>query len=178
MDSEKPVFLSSKGLNDIVRGDLRNEYVMYTGRGAESDNNPLPMLTYRKPAKYFLKFDESGLIIAAATLYPYAKGTDERYPDADFMYLSQVGVRREHRGKGYAKRLLGSVFMLAARTDSVLVMSSFEPDGRKYLAPVLPVLHKDYPTVKVVYDGMKTSVTGEKDYKLVLDWSKPPVQPL
>jgi len=176
MSEGKTVFVDSEGLLKIARSDLRNQYMMYSGRGGESDANPLPMLIHRKHGKYFLKTDETGLVVAAVSFYPYAKGSDPRYPDGDFIYLSQVGVHKDHRRNGYAKSLLNSVFALAAKTDSVLLLSSFEPDGRSYLAPVLPDIHHKHPGVKVLHDGMAEPVTGERRYKLVCDWGTLPVQ--
>ena len=172
----KKIYTDSRGLREIAESDQRNQYMMYSGRGGESADNPLSMLFHREHGKYFLKVDGSGLVVAALTFYPYAKGTDERYPEGDFMYLSQVGVHGDHRKKGYAKDLLGSVFALATRTESVLMLSSFEPDGRSYLAPILPDIHGQYPQAKVIYDGMDSPVTGERKYKLVADWGTLPVQ--
>lgn len=178
MADSKNVYVDSKGLLSIVQGDLRNEYILYSGRGGESAENPLPMLTYREHGKYFLKVSDDGLVVAAASFYPYAKGADKRYPHDDSMYLSQVSVHKDHRKNGYAKDLLNSVFALASKTNSVLRLSDFKPDGRKYLAPILPNIHHRYPDAKVLYDGELEPVTGKDRYKLVLEIGKPQIQPL
>lgn len=178
MTELKNIYVDSAGLLALIKGDRRNEYPLRWGRGGESDENPLPMLNYNWAGKYFLKIDDDGLIVAAATMYPYAKGVDDRYLDADSIYLSQVGVHKDHRHRGYAKNLLNSVFSLAAKTDSVLRISGFMPDGRKYLAPLLPVMHTKYPQAKVLYDGETVPVTGEMKYKLQLEWGEPQILPL
>jgi hypothetical protein len=90
----KELFSDATGLELVARSDPRNAYIMRSGRGPESSDNPLPMLIYRPHGKYFLKVAEDGLVIAAASVYPYEKGKDSRCPDDNSLYLSQIGVHR------------------------------------------------------------------------------------
>ena len=160
MPDLKNIYVDSSGLRALITGDPRNEYALIWGRGGESDKNPLPMLNYKKHGKYFLTIDEDGLIVASATMYPHIKGEetpfciklDDPHLTADYLYLSQIGVHKEHRGHGYGKSLLNSVFALAAKNGPILYVSGFEPLGQQYLAPHLPAIHARYPKTKVIYE--------------------------
>lgn len=160
-------FVNVSGLYKLIRENPENEYIERSFRGRESPENPLPMLHITRGKFYFLKMTEEGKIIASASVVPHKKGESSCYEEQDTLCLTQVSVHPDCRGQGLAKSLLGSVFGLASRTGGiVMTLTGFEPDGQKYLAPILPKIHEHFPDVPVLYNGAEEPITGKEPYVL------------
>lgn len=110
---------------------------------------------------YVVACTGEGKIIAAATLMPSL-----HVPGA--LAIAQISVDPQHKNNGHGRRLLATIFDYAAARNTPLRATTFEPEGWRYLAPVMARLHRQYPNLRIFYaDCDPYCLTGEHSYKLV-----------
>jgi hypothetical protein len=114
------------------------------------------------PKEFFYIQEPDGEI--SAVIIAYASSLQK-----NDMYLMGLSVLPDFRQNGYAQSLLLSVFSKAQAEDRLIIASDFTNLGWKYLAPMMTEMHKNFPAVKIRYNGIDEGVTGFLPYRLEQD---------
>lgn len=153
--------LDRDGFNRLVAASRRNTDVFdrlkYLDHSARTDATQAQVVIT----------DQRNTIIAAASLQqsPY---------DQKRLWLLGISVDAQHRNQGHATALLRSAFAHAAARAQTLEVSSFSDDGRSYLAPLIPRLHREFPALTLstsrypatVFDGAQPyTLSGDGKYQ-------------
>jgi len=151
---------------DVINGSPKNEYLLYD---EEDKTCPLPGISVDDrypPKKYFYIQAEDGEIIAAKTLR-------ESPNNSEVIWSMGTAVHPDHRNQGYSKSLIHAAMQYVTTLGRIYAPSDFSDDGWDYLANVYSELHRDFPSLRILYsddesdDAIKRlTVTGEQPYKL------------
>jgi len=160
MEHIRDSFVTEKGLLNFAARHEDNSFL----HSRKEKDRPLAHIFHRADMSYFLKLDENDRIVAAAAIRYYESLADYKQP---VLWLSQISVRPECRNKKLGTSLLQRIFEHAERGKFALRMTPFETDGEKYLAPIIPRLHRDFPTVKILYESHDTPIDGTRTYEII-----------
>lgn len=149
-------------LRDLVAAHEENAFILDEHNNAYMyEEAPLPFLFALDDARYFLRVDDEGVIVASVTTIPRDPGAC-----SPVLEMRAVCVRPEQYHKGHATRLLSAAFQYAATEQLHMAVTPFEPMGRLYLTRLMPRLHMQHPQIKILYSGNTDPVGGEKPYSL------------
>ncbi|AGH98461.1 hypothetical protein [Micavibrio aeruginosavorus] len=152
------IFTDANGLMAVVAKHPDNQFITCSAskRGAV---DPMPLLHVDPTARYALRVNDDGVIVAAATFHDN--------PAQNILKLQQVSTRLGHKRTGHGSMMIHLMFGHAAGVGRVLALTQFEPEGAAAAVPALPDLHvAHYPSLPILYDGQTKPVTGRSRYRL------------
>lgn len=155
MSFYKNVFLDAAGLEKAARAHVENDFILKDLSGRKG-NNPMPLLYLDKDARYIVRLNEDGVIVAAATLY-------DGLVSKDVTTVGQISARVKRQG--HAVALGHSIFNQAAADRKTLYLTPFEAEGAAASAAAAE-LHTLYPSVPVLYSGQAAPITAFRRYRL------------
>jgi len=151
----KNIFANGDELRAAIQGHNDNSFIMQSC-AQRQHYDPMPLMIPVKGSFYALRIRDDGLIVAAATLSGGdAPGTQ--------INLAQISARQKR--SGHAGALIHLIFNRAARGDHTLALTPFEPEGAA-ASGALPDLHRQYPKLRIHYNGQPAPITGERRYTM------------
>ena len=91
----------------------------------------------------YLAAIESGCVVGLVSFVE----SSMRVPGA--LGVGFVSTHSGHRGCGVARRMLEALYELAAHENKPIAMSAYEPDGERWLRPLLAKLSLQNPHVRL-----------------------------